>query len=92
MHAINFNYSLSSFENVWIKNVNRNMNVQLRNDDQFQVIAPNTEWFKRYPLYSLPTEWNNCGLLQSYENPITFYHVLKNKLFDDILLETDSVN
>ena len=69
------------------KNENRDLNVQLRNDAQFQVIAPNTEWFKRFPLYSLPTEWNNCGFLQFYDNPVTFHHALKNKLFDDIFQE-----
>jgi hypothetical protein len=33
------------------------------------------------PLYSLPQEWNNSGVLMFYENPITFLHELRNQLF-----------
>ena len=88
MHAINYNYAIKSFENVWNKNINRDLNVHLRNDDLFQLPAPNIELFKKLPLYSLPYEWNNSGDLKFYENLVTFNCALKNKLFDEVLFET----
>jgi hypothetical protein len=89
MHAINFNNSIKSFENIWNKNINRDLNIQLRNDDLFQLPAPNCKLFKKMPIYSLPFEWNNSEELKYYENYAFFINVLRNKLFEEVLSEID---
>jgi len=36
------------------------------------------------PLYALPQEWNNCGILMYQENKITFKHSIRELLFEEI--------
>jgi hypothetical protein len=59
----------------------------LRNDDDFQLPAPRIDFFKKMPLYALPLEWNNSGLIKFYENQVTFRHKLKEMMFEELTID-----
>ena len=84
MHSIAFKYAPKSFENVWMKNSERMRDLNLRNEDDFYILAPKIDLFKNMPIYSLPTEWNNCGILKFYENRFTFKNALREQIFIEI--------
>jgi hypothetical protein len=83
MHSVHYNYAPKSFVNTWTKTSNRN-HLNLRNENLYNVPAPRTEFFKRFPIYSLPSEWNNSGELMFYTNEITFKFALREKLLSEI--------
>ncbi len=82
MHAIVFNYNHISFNNVWIKNENRERGHLLRNSEEFQLPPVNLEFMRRMPYYTLPKEWNNLGDVRFQSNRTTFIYSLKNILLD----------
>jgi hypothetical protein len=90
MHSIRYNYAPKSFSRTWTRNNNRPGNYNLRNDEQFAIPVPRIELFKRLPYHALPTEWNNSGNLQFYENKITFKHALREQLFTELLEPNDN--
>ena len=90
MHSVHFSYAPKSFNNTWTTNNVRDLNVTLRNNENYVVLIPRTDLFKRLPIYSLPNEWNNAGNLVFYENKITFNIALKNQLFKELLTNIDS--
>ena len=81
MHTVFNKYAPKSFENIWQLNGDREREHNLRNDNLFSLPIPRIDFFKKMPLYSLPQEWNNSGVLMFYENPITFLYELRNQLF-----------
>jgi hypothetical protein len=84
MHSVEFNYAPSTFNNTWTKNNERNMEIELRNNDEYVLPHPRIEFFKKIPLYSLPAAWNAAGTLRFYHNRITFKIALKDKLLSEI--------
>jgi hypothetical protein len=84
MHSIYYDYSIKSFENVFPKNVTRDIEYELRNVDDFTVPQARIELFKRFPLYSFPTTWNNIGDLKFQTNKTTFKIALHNHLLDTL--------
>ena len=76
MHSIYYGYSIPSFVGIWIRNDNRDLNYELRNQSDFEVPRARTESFKKLPLYSLPVAWNNIGDLKFQTNKITFLNCL----------------
>jgi hypothetical protein len=88
MHSVYYNYAPKSFRNTWIKNDQRQNDLNLRNGNLFAIPAPRTENFKKFPLFSLPKMWNESGELMFYENPITFRFSLREKLLSEL---TDQV-
>ena len=85
MHSVFYEYAPSSFQNVWQKNSDRQISQNLRNENEFTLPIPRTEQFKKFPLYSLPQEWNNAEELVFYQNKITFKHALREKLLSEIM-------
>jgi hypothetical protein len=81
MHSVYFKYSPKSFNNTWTRNSDRNLSQNLRDENLFALPNPRIEFFKKMPIYSLPSEWNNSGVLMLYDNPITFTHALREQLF-----------
>jgi hypothetical protein len=61
MHAIAYNYAPKTFANIWVTNAERNIGHDLRNNDFFVIPHVRIEFFRRFPLYALPLEWNNLG-------------------------------
>jgi hypothetical protein len=85
MHSIYHEYAPISFHGTWQKNNERQLSQNLRNENEFTLPVPRIELFKKFPLYSLPSEWNNAGDLVFYENRVTFKHALREKLFEELL-------
>ena len=85
MHSVFYNYAPASFQNVWLRNEDRQIVHNLRNVNDFTLPNPRIELFKKFPLYSLALEWNNSGVLSLYENKTTFKFALRDQLFEEIL-------
>jgi hypothetical protein len=86
MHSVEYGYAPKSFENIWLKNNDRNADRELRNANDFLLTQPRTETFKKSTFYSLPTEWNNLAPeIKLQQNRITFKWALKAHLFEDIM-------
>ena len=49
MHAIEYKYAPSTFQEVWLKNEVRNLYYDLRNNDLFTLPKPNLESLKTQP-------------------------------------------
>jgi hypothetical protein len=84
MHSIEYNYAPRAFSNTWMKNNERNIGHALRNDNDYMLPNPRIEFFKKIPLYSLPSAWNDAGDIRYQQNRLTFKIALKEKLLDDV--------
>ena len=82
MHSIRYNYAPKSFENVFVHNNERDIDYNLRNNDEFALPAVRIEFFKRFPLYTFPHAWNSLGDITFQSNRVTFQIALKNHLLD----------
>ena len=82
MHSIRYNYAPKSFENVFVRNNDRDIDYNLRNNDEFALPAVRIEFFKRFPLYTFPYAWNSLGDIKFQSNRVTFQIALKNHLLD----------
>ena len=85
MHAIYNNNAPPSFVNIWPKNINRDQQYDLRNQDNFVVPKPRFEGFKKYPLYSFAKTWNESGDLRLYSNFNTFKIALRDQLLGQLV-------
>jgi len=83
MHSIYYKLSPPSFCNTWIKNIERTDQPSLRNNDDFYIPSVKLELFRRIPLYSFPTAWNELGDLRFQPNPVTFSIDLKFRLYEN---------
>jgi hypothetical protein len=84
MHAIKYDYAPPSFNGTWTQNDARNLNYNLRNVEDFTVIPPRFEGFKKFPLYSFPTVWNSLDYVKLQRNKKTFCIELKRILFESL--------
>jgi hypothetical protein len=82
MHAIHFEYAPKSFTNIWTKNANRNININLRNNALYQLPFVRIEIFRKTPLYTLPAEWNVLGDLTLISDKLPFLVALKLQLIE----------
>ena len=85
MHSVYHEYAPISFQHTWQRNNERQISQNLRNENEFTLPIPRIEQFKKFPLYSLPLEWNHAGELVFYENRTTFKLALREKLFEELL-------
>ena len=85
-HSIHYNYAHPTFTNSWKKNSERNTQHELRNSNEYQIPPAKLSMFTRFPLYTLPTNWNSAGIITCYNNPTTF----KIALNDELLNGTDN--
>jgi hypothetical protein len=85
MHSVEYGYCPPSFLNVWQKNSERNINLILRNADDYYLQGAKIELFKKIPLFSLPAEWNPLPIELKYQhNKFTFKKALREHLFESI--------
>ena len=85
MHAIEYKYAPASFANTWIKNRDRDHEVNLRNADDFNITRPRTETFKKSTFYAIPTAWNDLiPEIKFQENKFTFKWALKAHLLSEL--------
>jgi hypothetical protein len=86
MHAIAYNYNIESFNNIWHTNQHRNLDMELRNVNEFILPLARRELFKKFPIYSLPWEWNQLGDTKLQRNRTTFKIQLTYDLFQSLLV------
>jgi hypothetical protein len=87
MHSVYYEYAPRSFNQTWLKNNQRQNEHNLRNYDDFTLPNPRIEQFKRFPIYSLPLEWNQAEVLTLYELRTTFKFALRDQLFAELIVE-----
>jgi hypothetical protein len=85
MHSIFYEYAPLSFSQIWMKNNDRQHEHNLRNDNDYLLPNPRQEQYKKFPIYSLPFEWTQAGVVTLYENKTTFKIALKGQLFEEVL-------
>jgi hypothetical protein len=81
MHSVKYNYCPKSYDNVFVPVNHDNYVYDLRYPNDFEVPRARIELFKKIPLYTLPTEWNNSLDLRFYQNLATFKIILSETLF-----------
>ena len=86
MHSVYNKYAPPSFNDVWSLKSNHTEHI-LRNTNDFVVIAPRFEGFKKFPLYSFAKKWNESGDLRLYNNKITFSVALRDRLLSELCPE-----
>ena len=84
MHSIHYNYAPPSFIDAFPTNQLRNIEHNLRNQNEFIIPGSRIEWFKKFPLYTFPQAWNNLGDLGFQVNRTTFHFALKDHLLECI--------
>ena len=90
MHSIAYEYAHESFIGTWNRNVNRDTEHDLRNNNDFTLPFPKYENFKKSPLYSLPNAWNNLGDVKFQPNKFTFCVALVDQLLEQLVSENNS--
>ena len=71
-----------SFESTFPSNQIRNIDHNLRNQNEYLVPGVRIESFKKFPLYTFPLAWNNLGDIGFQTNRTTFQIALKNSLME----------
>ena len=84
MHSIHYNQAPPSFDSIFPINHNRNLNHDLRNQNEYIIPGARIELFRKFPLYTFPLAWNNLGDLGFQFNKTTFQIALKSSLLDEI--------
>jgi hypothetical protein len=79
-----YGYAPKSFNNTWIKNNQREIQHNLRNNDDFMLPMARIELYKKIPMYSLPLAWNAVGDIRFQQNKTTFRWGLKEKLLNEL--------
>ena len=68
------------------KNADRAPELTLRNTNEFNLLHPRTELFKKSTYYSLPLAWTNlANEIKFQQNRTTFRWALKAHLFEDMI-------
>jgi hypothetical protein len=69
---------------IFSKNNMENRFYEFRNIPDFIVPFARTDLVKKMPTYSLPSVWNNAGVITLHDNRKTFMIALKQELFSSI--------
>jgi hypothetical protein len=80
MHSVKYQYCPKSFRTLFTPNPPDEQHYDLRNVNNFDMPRARIEMFKKIPIYTLPSEWNNSGDLRFYQNSTTFRITLKETL------------
>jgi hypothetical protein len=80
MHSIIHKYGPKSLHNQWTFNNERNVNFDLRNENDIYVPMATSEQVKKLPYFAFATCWNNLILEKQYPNPLTFKIALSDHL------------
>ena len=85
MHSIAYEYAPISFTGVWIKNADRDPNLHLRNANDYYLVQPRTETFKKSTMYALPFSWNELAPeIKLQHNRVTFKWALRAHLLETL--------
>ncbi len=85
MHSIAYTYAPTSFNGTWPTNQSRANDYNLQNNDLFTLPPFRIELLKKFPIYSLPSVWNELPDSLCYQhNRITFKIALTDHLFNSL--------
>jgi hypothetical protein len=90
MHTTYYKYCPESFRNTWKTVSENNPDLNLRNSRDLQVPFPRIDLFKKLPIYTLPTLWNDIGDLRFQTNATTFKIALRDHLFEKLNEENNN--
>jgi hypothetical protein len=76
MHSIVHKYSPPALHDMWILNNQRNLDRELRNEQDIYMPRASSERVKKLPLFAFATLWNNLPYEKTYANVITFKYWL----------------
>ena len=79
MHSIHFEYSPQALHNIFPRNSDRNVNYNLRNQDDYATVRVRFNALKKFPLYALPSIWNQADNNRYISNPFSFKYALREK-------------
>jgi sarcosine oxidase/L-pipecolate oxidase len=91
MHSVKYEYCPKSYLDVFTKIDIDNNAYELRYPNEFEVPRARIELFKRIPIFSLPSDWNNCGDLRFYSNVATFKIILYETLCHKFVMDNNLV-
>jgi hypothetical protein len=63
---------------MWILNNQRNLDRELRNEQDIYIPGASSERVKKLPLFAFATLWNNLPYEKTYANAITFRYWLND--------------
>ncbi len=84
MHNLIYGHPHSSFNHFLVTNNDRNVQYNLRNNNQLTLTAPRFERFKKFPIYDFAHTWNNLGDVKLQSN----YSIFKSWLKHDLIVNT----
>jgi hypothetical protein len=68
-----------------LKNLDRDPNLHLRNANDYYLIQPRTETFKKSTMYALPFSWNELAPeIKLQHNRVTFKWALRAHLLETL--------
>jgi len=80
MHSVYYEYSPTSFSNTWTTQEQRHPELNLRNATDIYLPFPRIELYKKLPIYSLPSAWNETGDFRYQRNAFTYQVALREFL------------
>ncbi len=72
MHSVYYECAPTSFSNTWTTQEQRHPELNLRNATDIYLPFPRIEMYKRLPIYSLPSAWNETGDFRYQRNAFTY--------------------
>jgi hypothetical protein len=75
-----------SFNETWIKNIERNPGLNLRNAQDFYIKPINYISIKRLPLFTFPSLWNQEHHSKSIPDSAKYLRSLKIRLLNEIII------
>jgi hypothetical protein len=80
MHSVYYEHAPTSFLNIWTTLEQRHPELNLRNATDISLPFPRIELYKKLPIYSLPSAWNETGDFRYQRNRFTFQMALREFL------------
>jgi hypothetical protein len=84
MHSYHYKYISASFAGTWQTNAERTGHAKLRNADDYHIPLARTNHLDKFPLFSIPREWNMARPAKFHRNALTFKIELKNELWREM--------
>jgi hypothetical protein len=81
MHSIFHGYAPPSFTGHWMRNDERGLQYDLRNDNDFFTPRAKYTFITRLPIISFATTWNNFGPNKHIPNRYTFQKAIEQEFF-----------
>jgi hypothetical protein len=80
MHSVYYEHAPTSFLNIWTTLEQRHPELNLRNATDIYLPFPRIELYKKLPIYTLPSAWNETGDFRYQRNRFTFQMALREFL------------